>query len=490
MKEKGKVNHMINKKRIMSTLLATVLIATPLQVHSAGVIGGTVSCFGNEHGKVTLSLLSKGTQVTQTVTVTGNGSIYVMENVHDGQYTLKASKYDHATREYDVTVSGGELIQDVQLCLQGDVSGDGRINVGDTAKCYSHVRKNNLLTDAYAQRCADMNGDGKLNVGDAARIYGLVRNPGNTAELPELPATPVEDNKNQPIEIKGGVIFDADVAPGHLVYYKLSQAAGMNLTVEDSMAYVIFNGRTYEAKDGKVEITELPDTATVAIGNRGQEELVFPATLHYESGHKLNPISVGGVLAFDAEVRAGGLVYFDLYRLSETNLTIEDPNAYVIYNGVTYEAQDGKVTVPELYSANTNTPISIAIGNRGSEETVFAVTLNYDLGHQMNPIPLSNGNLTTHCEEGNSQGVYYTFTASKAGTLTVRLSQQVDCNITITSTAVEGGTRSVSLSDNPDSTSLSFKMAQGESVSVCIVMNPQNGFNYPAATVNTVVRFR
>ena len=213
-------------------------------------------------------------------------------------------------------------------------------------------------------------------------------------------------------------------------------------------------------------------------------------TVDYDPGHRLNPIEIGGVLEFDAAVDAGDLVYFDLYRLSETNLTIEDPNAYVIYNGVTYEAKDGKVTVPALYSANTNTPISVAIGNRGTEDRVFAVTLNYDPGHRMNPIPLSNGNLSTYCAEGNSQGVYYCFTAPKAGTLTVRLTQTVDCNITITSDIVEGGTLSVSLSDKPDSTSLSFKMSEGETVSVCIVMNPQNGFNYPEATVNTTVRFR
>ena len=391
---------MIGKKRIVSFLLAGALVALPVYVQAAGGISGKVTSSGNESGKVTVSLLHRGgIQAIQTVTLAGNSGSYMMENVEDGLYTLKASKYNHVTREYDVTVNGGVLTQDVKLCMQGDVTGDGRINVGDTARTYSHVRKTSQLADAYAQSCADMTGDGRINVGDTAKIYALVRNPGSTTEIPPLPTNPVEDHKEEPVEIGGTLTFDADVPSGHLVY-------------------------------------------------------------------------------------------FNLYRVSDTNLTIENPMAYVIYNGVTYEAQDGKVTVPGLYSANTNTPISIAIGNRGPEDLVFPVTLNYDLGHQMNPIPLSNGNLSTFCEEGNSQGVYYKFTATKAGTLTIRLTQEVDCNITITSDIVEGGTRSVSLSDNPDSTSLTFKMAEGESVSVCIVMNPQNGFNYPEATVNTTVRFR
>ena len=482
----------MSKKKIFSLLLAGTLVAMPLYAQAATDIGGTVTSFGNENGKVTLSLLPVGgSQAVQTVTVTGNDSIYVMESIQDGEYILKASKYNHATREYSVTVSGGEMNQDVKLCLLGDISGDGRINVGDTAKCYSHVRKTSLLADEYALACADVSGDGRLNVGDTAKIYGMVRNPDSVTEIPPIPDNPVEDNKNQPIEIVGATSLDVDAASGHLVYYKLSQVAGMKLTVEDPMAYVVYNGTTYEAEDGKVIIPALPSgTVTVAVGNRSDENLVFPMTVNYEPGHELNPISIGGALSFDAEVSAGELVYFNLYRLSETNLTIEDPNAYVIYNGTTYRAQNGVVTVPNLYSANTNTPISIAIGNSGAVDRVFAVALSYDPGHHMNPIPLSNGNLSTFCAAGNSQGVYYTFTATKAGNLTIKLNQTVDCNITITSDIVEGGTRSVSLSDNPGSTSLSFKMVEGETVSVCVVMNPVNGFNYPEATVNTTIRFR
>lgn len=387
------------KKRMISLLLAGALVALPLCVQAAGGISGTVKSSGNASGKMTLKLLDDGTQILQTVGVVGNSGSYVFEEVEDGVYTLTASKYQHAPRQYQVTVSGGAVTQDVKLCLKGDVTGDGKINVGDTSKTYSHVRKTNLLTDDYAISCADLTGDGRLNVGDTSKIYSAVRNPAGAVEIPPIPSDPVEENKEEPIE-------------------------------------------------------------------------------------------VGGTLSFQAVVDAGHLNHYNLYRVSGTTLTIENPMAYVIYNGETYEAQDGKVTVPDLYSSNTNVPVALAIGNRGPEDLGFDVTLTYPLGNQMNPIPLGNGNLTTFCEEGNSQGVYYTFTASKAGTLTIRLTQTADCNITITSDIVEGGTRSVSLSDDPESTSLSFKMAAGESVSVCIGMNPQSGFNYPEATIYTTVRFR
>lgn len=391
---------MNGKKRFVSLLLAGALVALPVCVRAAGGITGSVTSSGNENGKVTLTLMHRGgTQALQTVTVTGNSGSYVLEGVEQGLYTLKATKYNHVPREYEVVVEDGTLTQNVKLCMLGDVSGDGKINVGDTAKAYSHVRGTSLLADEYAKSCANMNGDSKINVGDVAKIYAKVRNPEADTEIPPLPSNPVEDNKEEPIEF-------------------------------------------------------------------------------------------GSTLNFDAEVGSGHLVYYDVFRISGTTLTIENPMAYVIYNGVTYEAEDGVVTVPDLFSSSTNIPVSIAIGNRGPEDLVFPVNLSYPQGHQMNPIPLSNGNLSTFCEAGNDQGVYYSFTASKAGTLTIRLSQTVDCNITITSNIVEGGTRSVSLSDNADSTSVSFKMSEGESVSVCIVMNPQNGFDYPEATISTTVRFR
>lgn len=393
---------MIGKKQVISVLLAGAMMALPVTAQAVGSISGTVTSSGNENGNVILSLLHRGgTQAAQTVTVTGNKGSYVMQNVEDGLYTLKAAKYNHVSREYEVAVTGGTLTQDVKLCLLGDVSGDGRLDMGDIARAYAHVRHTSQLKDSYSESCADLVRDNKITMGDVAKIYALIRNPEVDTEIPPIPENPVVDNLEEPIEI-------------------------------------------------------------------------------------------GGTLSFEAEIASGHLVYFDLYRVSDTILTIEDPMAYVIYNGVTYEVEDGKVTVPELHTDNTNTPVRIAIGNRGTADKVFTVALHYPQGHQMNPIELSNGNLSTFCEEGNSRGVYYRFVAAKAGTLTIRLTQNPvpDCNITITSDAVEGGTRSMSLSENPDSTSLSFKMSEGESVTVCIVMNPQNGFNYPEATISTTVRFR
>ena len=57
----------------------------------------------------------------------------------------------------------------------GDINGDGKVNVGDVSRLYSHIRGVRLITDEDALNRADLTGDGKINIGDTARVYAVVR---------------------------------------------------------------------------------------------------------------------------------------------------------------------------------------------------------------------------------------------------------------------------------------------------------------------------
>ena len=57
----------------------------------------------------------------------------------------------------------------------GDVTGDGRVNIGDAAKIYSHLRGSNPLTNPATLAFADATGDGRVNMGDVAKIYGQIK---------------------------------------------------------------------------------------------------------------------------------------------------------------------------------------------------------------------------------------------------------------------------------------------------------------------------
>lgn len=227
--------------------------------------------------------------------------------------------------------------------------------------------------------------------------------------------------------------------------------------------------------------------STGSIGNSGA------TTTKPVEENKSNPIEIGGKLEFNASVKANHLVHHALYKVTDTTLTINDPDAYVVYKGKTYRPVNGVVIVPGLYSASTNVPVKLAIGNSGSVDKNFYITMSYPVGHRMNPYQLTMGSMSTYSAKDNNTGVFYSFKATKAGTLTIRLdsvSGGNTANIAFTSEITEGGTRAANLAENanPDGKSVSFQLAAGEGVIISIAVDPVN-FDYPEATIHTTVTF-
>lgn len=123
---------------------------------------------------VTVELLQDGTAVA-TQTLSGKTAEYTFDQISAGSYQLKVSKADHVTYTVDLTVADAAVTHDLKLRLLGDVTGDGRINVGDVARIYGHIKKTMVVTDPYILLCVDVTGDGRINVGDTARLYGRIR---------------------------------------------------------------------------------------------------------------------------------------------------------------------------------------------------------------------------------------------------------------------------------------------------------------------------
>ena len=116
----------------------------------------------NEENSYSKTLISSG--VNNTVA-------YSIEGVSTGIYTMTVQKDDHIDREYTVVVGSDDVTQDVEICLLGDVNGDGRVNVGDANLVYKHALQTKLITDEYTLLCSNVNGDARVNVGDANLIY-------------------------------------------------------------------------------------------------------------------------------------------------------------------------------------------------------------------------------------------------------------------------------------------------------------------------------
>ena len=154
---------------------ATTASGTITVAQQGRTLEGKLTSYGSATDEVTLEMFeASGDSVYRSICEKGNSVSYSIPNVDYGTYTFRVSKKHHVTRTYIFSVYPDEATLDMKICLLGDVTGDGRVNVGDTAKLYSHIRQTALFTDEYQLLCANVNG-GSLNVGDVANIYSHIK---------------------------------------------------------------------------------------------------------------------------------------------------------------------------------------------------------------------------------------------------------------------------------------------------------------------------
>ena len=135
-------------------------------------IGGTVT------GTINVSDKDNGTEMTVTavaadgtetsVTATSMGT-YKLENLAVGDYTLTISGGKYAPRSYEITVTEGEIAQDVELNPYGDINGDGKVTTADVGMANSHAKGVQAL-EGYKFVCADVKIDGSITTADVGMI--------------------------------------------------------------------------------------------------------------------------------------------------------------------------------------------------------------------------------------------------------------------------------------------------------------------------------
>ena len=142
-------------------------------------VSGNVTSFLETDDDITVQLLDANGVVAYSVavdnyTVTSASkkeytSTFSIPEVADGTYTLVVSKANHTTREYQITVDGGNITQDVKIHLKGDITGDGKVNILDVNKANLHFKKKSTLT-GYELLCGDVTGDKKVNILDVNKL--------------------------------------------------------------------------------------------------------------------------------------------------------------------------------------------------------------------------------------------------------------------------------------------------------------------------------
>ncbi|MBE6782507.1 MAG: hypothetical protein E7536_00660 [Ruminococcaceae bacterium] len=141
---------------------------------------GTVTSYLSDTDEITIDFIKYGeTEVAYTLVVKGNNAAYSIESILSGVYTVRISKKNHVTREYEnVVITEGE--HDFKICPVGDVNGDGKITLVDYTYVLRHVKKTSMIIDSYALKCADTDFNNRVNLVDYAKILRHVK---KTAKL-------------------------------------------------------------------------------------------------------------------------------------------------------------------------------------------------------------------------------------------------------------------------------------------------------------------
>lgn len=178
-------------------------------------------------------------------------------------------------------------------------------------------------------------------------------------------------------------------------------------------------------------------------------------------------------------------LYFNLYRVGGMKITIENSNAYVVYNGTKYTAKNGKVTFT-VENVSADKAVLVQVGNTASSAKTFVLKCNAPKGTFENPETLKKADgskHSVHIEENDDQGYFYTYTAEKDGTLVFNIqsaSNSANVNFRVTCDNYQA---------TPDK-SVEISVKKGDVVQIIVYSDPNDYWEIPATDVVWSVKYQ
>ena len=247
-------------------------------------------------------------------------------------------------------------------------------------------------------------------------------------------------SQKNPIKINGKFpIYTGILTKDQAEYYSISGAGGMTLRILDETAEIIYNGQTYKAVDGMVTVQFPEGTAaiTLAVRNTSDTPKSYRLNIGYPWGHEKNPVTLDQTYTYISTrgLNKGGKVYYSLTGVAGEALIISDPDAAIIYNGKTYTAENGAVTV-ELGSED---PALVAFCNNGSDQMEkYSVRVGHPWGTKSNPVTISNMTTITTRTLSAGEGVWYSMSGVAGLEMTIADENAQVIYNGVTYTAVDG----------------------------------------------------
>lgn len=207
-----------------------------------------------------------------------------------------------------------------------------------------------------------------------------------------------------------------------------------------------------------------------------------------------NPLEFSGVTSFDVTVQPGQSMYVNVYNVGGMNMTVNSDNVEIQYNGSICKPANGVLSLM-VDVAPPFFPASICITNTGNTVETYTVDFSYLPGTSGNPFALEMGKFDTEIQEGNTQGVFYAWTASEAGSLTVychSITEGVEYDYSLYNLST--GSLLVMSSDgviDPDTgiAVLTIPVTKGEEVQLSVYTFMDMNGNYPACSADLEAKF-
>ncbi len=186
------------------------------------------------------------------------------------------------------------------------------------------------------------------------------------------------------------------------------------------------------------------------------------------------------------EIPAGETVFYGIYRVGNMTLTIEDASAYVVCDGVRYDADNGIVsfTIPNVLASDA---VPFEIGNSGDAAASFTIRFSNQKGSQMDPEVVSalDTDHKVSLEEEASTGYYYQYIAEKAGTIRFYMTATVDSMMYATNNrnSAQRSTEEDANTDADGKTYIELEVEAGDEIIINVAAKPSRRGNYPATEI-------
>lgn len=217
-------------------------------------------------------------------------------------------------------------------------------------------------------------------------------------------------------------------------------------------------------------------------------------TVEYPVGHERNPFQAnGGMEEFEVNVPAESEFHVQLFRADGITLRIEEPNAYLVIDEKHYSPNSKGVIEAQIKNEDVTTATNLIIGNTGVTEVTIKVQLLLPQGTFSNPHEGKLGENNVTVEADNAQGVYYSWTASADGILTVTVTntpaEKFDIQLYNLNSYAVRTLGEEELTDADGNRYVSVKVSAGDVISIGYMSVPDESYNYPEVTVKSVISF-